>query len=377
MSARNLRPILSGLVALGLFFAVGCKKQAPISLACNATPPAVYQGEPVSATAAASSVSTSKNNSLLYSWSGTGVTGNGDSANIATDALNPGSYTVNAEVKEGKKGKEGRKPGQTAQCSASFTVKEFEPPTVSCKADPPIIKPGEKSTITCAGVSPQKRPLNFRYESTAGSISGVGSEATFSSEGAPTGLVGITCEVQDDKSHSAKGETSVTILAPPVPPAPHVQELCGVSFARDTKRPTRVDNEAKACLDQVALDLKRYSDANLVIAANSNTKEELLVAKQEKLASTRKHAKVLHFDQQRAMNMKDYLVSEQGIDATRISVTTGSGDDQNAQNYLVPAGASFAADVHGTTPIDETNLRPELRKPLPVRHHGKAIASWK
>src|SRR5208337_3257856 len=151
-------------------------------------------------------------------------------ATIATDTLNPGSYTAKAVVKEGKKGKEGLKPGETAECSASFTVKEFEPPTVSCLANPSTLKPGDTSTITCTGASPQNRPLTYTYSATAGSISGVGTTATFTSTAAPTGQVGITCTVTDDKNHTASADTSVTIVAPPPPPAPHVQELCSVSF---------------------------------------------------------------------------------------------------------------------------------------------------
>jgi hypothetical protein len=376
MSLRSLKLFSMSFVATGLFLmAAGCKKQPPITLACNATPPAIYQGDAVTATATAGSVSTKKNVSVLYSWSGTGVTGNGTTATVATDTLNPGSYTVNAEVKEGKKGKEGLKPGQSAQCSASFTVKEFEPPTVSCSADPSVIKPGDSSTITCTGLSPQHRPLTYSYTATAGAISGNGATAVFSSAGAPTGKVGITCNVLDDKTHSASADTNVTIVAPPLPPVPRVQELCSVSFARDAKRPTRVDNEAKACLDQIALNLKQFPDATVVIVADSNAKEKKITAKQEKVAARHKHAKVEYFDQQRAVNIKDYLVMEQGIEANRISVTTGTGDDQNAQNYLVPAGANFASDVQETTPVDETAMKPEVRKPLPERHHKRAAAT--
>ena len=50
----------------------------------------------------------------IYSWSGTGVTGNGTTATVATGSLAPGTYTVKGEVKEGKPGKEGLKPGQMA-----------------------------------------------------------------------------------------------------------------------------------------------------------------------------------------------------------------------------------------------------------------------
>ena len=220
------------------------------------------------------------------------------------------------------------KPGQTAECSASFTVKEFEPPTVSCLASPSTLKPGDTSTITCTGASPQNRPLTYTYSATAGTVSGAGSAATFSSAGAPTGQVGITCTVADDKNHTASADTSVTIVAPLAPPAPQVQALCSLSFARDSKRPTRVDNEAKACLDQIALDLKQNPDASAVIVADSNAKEKQITVKQEKLAARHKHSKVEYFDRQRAVNVKDYLVNDQGIDSSRIKVATGTGDDQ-------------------------------------------------
>ena len=74
------------------------------------------------------------------------------------------------------------------------------------------------------------------------------------------------------------------------------------------------------------------------------------------------------FAAQRAVNAKDYLVTEQGIDASRISVATGTTDGQTVENYLVPAGANFSADVTGTTPVDETAVKPEVRKPLAERH---------
>ena len=374
MGSRSLRLICSSLMVMGLAIAsVGCKKVQPIKLDCNAAPPSIYAGQQVTVTATASSISTKKNTNVIYNWSGTGVTGNGTTATVATDSLIPDSYTVKAEVKEGKKGKEGLKPGQTAECSASFKVKEFEPPTISCLADPATLKPGESSTITSTATSPQNRPLTYTYSSTAGAVNGVGATVTFSSAGAPTGQVGITCNVADDKNHTANAETRVTIVAPPPPPVPHVQELCAASFARDAKRPTRVDNEAKACLDQIAIDLKQTPDATAVIVADSSAKEKEITAKQEKVAARHKHAKVDHFAEQRAVNIKDYLVKEQGIDAARISVTTGAGDDQNVQSYLVPSGANFANDVKATaTAVDENTVTPEERKPLPERHHKKA-----
>jgi hypothetical protein len=355
----------------------GCQKAPPITLSCNASAPAVYPGDPLSVTATAGSVSTKKNNSVIYSWSGDGVTGSGTSATVNTASLAPGSYSAKAEVKEGKKGQEGTKPGQTAECSAGFTVKAFEPPTISCSASPSTIKPGDSTTITSVGISPQNRPLTYSYTASAGTITGTGTTAEYSSAGAPTGEVGITCNVSDDKGHTVSANTELTILAPPPPPPPpKTQALCSISFANDKKRPTRVDNEAKACLDQVALDLKQQADAKAVVVGEADAKEKAATAKQEKYAAKHKHAKVEDSAAQRAVNAKDYLVTEQGIDASRISVAEGATDSQTVENYLVPAGATFANDVTGTTPVDETAVKPQARKPLPGKQH-KAAAKAK
>jgi outer membrane protein OmpA-like peptidoglycan-associated protein len=372
MSSRSFKSICLVLsVASVALLPMGCKKAPPITLTAQASPPAVFPGEAVTVTATAGSVSTKKKINVVYSWSGTGVTGSGTTATVATASLTPGPYTVKAEVKEGKAGKEGLKPGQTADASASFTVKPFEPPTISCSANPTTIKPGESSTVTATGMSPQNRPLTYSYSASAGTVSGTGATANFSSAGAPSGSVGITCNVTDDQHQTATANTTITIIAPPPPPVPHVQALASISFDRDTKRPTRVDNEAKAMLDAVALSLQQAPDSKVVIVGNS-TAEEKAPPKHH-----HKHAKVIDFAAQRAVNVKAYLVTEKGIDASRVIVVTGTTDGKTVEDYLVPAGANFSADVQGTTPVDETVVKPEERKPLgeKPRHHKKPAAT--
>ena len=346
----------------------------PVTMACTASPTSVFPGAPITVTASAGNLDPKL--SAVYSWTGTGVTGNGATATIATGSLAAGTYSVQGTVKEGKAGKEGEKPWEVANCSASFTVKEYEPPTISCSANPSTIKPGDTSTITSTAVSPQSRPLTYSYTASAGSVSGSGTTAEFSSAGAPTGAVGITCNVADDKGHTASANTNVTIEAPVVPPQPHAQALCSINFTTDTRRPTRVDNEAKACLDQVALDLKQQADAKVVVIGESNQAEKEKMAKEEKFAQRHKHAKVEDFAAQRAVNTKEYLVTDQGIDASRVSVVTNATDAQTVENYLVPAGANFSTDVSGTTPVDESTVKPEVRKPLGEKphHHSKKAA---
>ena len=348
---------------------------APVTLACSASPESVFPGDPVTVTAAAGGLNPKDN--VIYSWSGAGASGNGTTVTLATASLAPGQYTVTGTVKEGKPGKEGMRPWETATCSAGLTVKAFEPPTISCSVNPTTIQPGGTATVTSVGMSPQNRPLTYTYSASAGTVTGSGTTAEFSSAGAPTGAVGITCNVSDDKGQTATASTTLTIEAPPAPPQPHAQALCSISFSTDKMRPMRVDNEAKACLDQVALDLKQQADAKAVVVGEESSAEAVKEAKQQAYAAKHKHAKVDMYAAQRAVNAKDYLVTEQGIDASRISAATGTTAGQTEENYLVPAGANFGADVTGTTPVDETMVKPQARKPLPAKHHAKAAKAAK
>jgi hypothetical protein len=134
-----------------------------VTLACSVSPVSIFPGDPVTVTATAGDLQPKMN--AVYSWSGIpGVTGTATTVTLdaaATGSLAAGSYTVKGEVKEGKAGKEGLKPGQTADCSASFTVKAFEPPTISCSASPSTLNPGAKSTIT-AGCEPAEPPADLQ-----------------------------------------------------------------------------------------------------------------------------------------------------------------------------------------------------------------------
>jgi outer membrane protein OmpA-like peptidoglycan-associated protein len=343
----NALRLSAGIVYHGGSFAA----PVPVTLACSASPDSVYPGDPITVTAVAGNLDPRRN--VIYIWSGTGVTGNGTTAAVDTALLAPGPYTVTGVVKEGRHGKEGQKPWETASCSANFVVKAFEPPTISCSASPSTINPGDTSTVTAIGVSPQNRPLTYSYSAAAGSISGNGTTAVFTSAGAPTGPVAINCTVTDDKGQTATAPTSVTV-GTPVATAPHAEALCSISFANDKARPTRVNNEAKACLDEVALNLQKQPDAKVVVVGEATSAEKAPW-------KGHKHAKARNIAAERAVNTKAYLVNDKGIDPSRISVVTGPTDDQKVEDYLVPAGADFSTDVQATTPVDETVVKPVAR----------------
>jgi outer membrane protein OmpA-like peptidoglycan-associated protein len=111
----------------------------------------------------------------------------------------------------------------------------------------------------------------------------------------------------------------------PMAAKPSVSELCSVSFERDPRRPSRVDNEGKACLDQVALSLQKSPDATLALVGNAAGSEK----GSSKLAG------------QRAANTRTYLVSDKGIDSRRIVVYTGTQHGKAVSVILIPAGANF------------------------------------
>jgi hypothetical protein len=345
-------------LSAGLVFHIGnIAPPPPITFACSVSPASVYPGEPITISGTPDLLNPKLK--AVYTWTGNGISGNGTTATVATASLAPGSYTVKGNVTEGPK------PWQTADCSASFTVKAFEPPTVSCSANPSTIKPGDTSTITATGVSPQNRPLTYSYTASAGTVSGTGNSATYSSAGAPTGTSTVTCTVTDDKGQTANATASVTIEAPPAPVVPTISSLCSITFDKDAKRPMRVDNEAKACLDDIALTLQSKSDAALAVVGSS-TAEEKAPPKHMKKGATPEDVAA-----QRAVNTKDYLVTEKGIDASRITVYTGSGTDKKVEDYLVPSGATFS--VPGATPVSG-DVKAQPRKALPEKHHSKKAA---
>jgi opacity protein-like surface antigen len=324
-----------------------------VEYSCTLNPSTVFPGDPITVTGVAMNLNPNPKKTVSYTWSSDGgtISGTSSTATVDTSTAAPGSYTVKGHVSQGVK------PGQMADCSASFTVRAFEPPTISCSANPSSVNPGDSSRITASAVSPQNRPLTYSYNATAGSISGTTPSAMLSTVGAAPGTITVTCSVMDDKGHSASARTSVNVVAPPPPlpppppPAPLASSLCSVSFERDATRPARVDNEAKACLDDIALSLQRSSDTKLALVGNEDAKEQKVDAKLAKLKNNKKPTVAAA----RSVNTKQYLVNEKGIEPSRILVYTGTDNGRTVTTTLIPLGATNP--VAGDTPVNESTVK--------------------
>jgi outer membrane protein OmpA-like peptidoglycan-associated protein len=340
-SHENYYPIGRGnfnmaRLSAGLVFKVGTiAPPPPVTLACAASPTSIFPGEPVTVTATAGALNPKDH--VIYSWSGNGVTGADTTATVATANLAPGTYTVNCGVKEGKPGREGLKPWETASSTATFTVKDYEPPTISCSANPTDLKPGDSATVTSTGVSPQNRPLTYNYAASTGTISGSGTTATFSSTSAPTGSVTITCNVADDKNHTATANTSVTVEPPPPPPGPSPEQirlearlaLHSVFFPTAQPREKHpegglVDSQ-KGTLSTLATDFKSYlaikPDAHITLIGHADVR------------GSAEYNQAL--TERRVNRAKAYLV-EQGVPEGSIE-TRAVGKEQQLSNDQVKA----------------------------------------
>jgi hypothetical protein len=341
----------------GLLWNFGYPPGTPPSATCSVQPTEVMVGEPVTATVSGSNFN--PKHTLNYSWSSTGgkVTGKDTTAQIDTNGVAGGSYTVTAHVMDPK-----MKKGGEASCTANFTVKEppKNPPTMSCSANPASLQAGATttSTITCDCKSPDNVSVNVSgWTASGGTINGTGNAATLDVSNAQPGTVTVNATCTDARGLNTSSSAQVNVEAPPPPPPPPAQasKLSSCDFP-NTAKPWRVDNTCKAVLDDVAQRLQHEPDAKLVIVGNADPKE-----RRKNLAA------------ERAVDAKAYLSggeAKQGIDASRIETRTGNGGSKTADFWIVPAGANFTeAD---TTPVDENKVKPIPDHP--ARRGGRAAA---
>jgi hypothetical protein len=308
-------------------------------LGCTAEPVSVHPGDVVTITGSTLYLNPHKRASYTWASNGGKITPSGPTATVDTTGMAPGEYTVNGHVAQGPHAFE------QASCSAPFTMKAYEPPTLTCSANPSTAASGTTIMISTVGTSPDNRPLTYSYTTSAGQLTPTGPTASLSTAGLGAMTINIGCNVVDDQGQSAKAATSVTISPPPVPVIPQTQSLCSLSFKRDSRRPVRVDNEAKGCLDDVALTLTQQTDSKLVIVGNASPDEKPEAAAE------------------RAMNARQYLTQEKGIDATRIELRVGDTSGRTANDVLVPAGATYS-DAN-TQQFDEAG----------IHRHGQAYGT--
>ena len=339
----------------GLNFMFGGGEPAvPPSASCSAQPTDVYAGEPVQITVNGSNFNPKHTPTYSYTTTGGKVSGTGQTASVDTTGLNSGAYTITANVTEGKKAR--------ASCTATFNVKQPQPPTISCSPNPATVQPAGSSTIISNASSPDNRQLTYSYNASGGSISGSDSSAILNTGGAQPGPITVTCSVADDRTPplTASATTTVTVEAPPAPPPPPpppaANKINQIEFP-NIQKPWRVDNTAKAILDDIALRLEREPDSKLVILGSQEATE-----RRKNLAA------------ERAVDAKAYLTQEKSIDPNRIETRSGGSAGKVAEFWIVPAGATYQG---GEQTVDENRIKPIPDHPSHAGSRGGKKAAAK
>ena len=358
-------------LSAGLEFNLGYYNSTPVTAACTAQPSDVMEGEPVKINATGSNFN--PKHTLTYAWTTNGgklQASSAQSTTIDTTGAAAGSYTANATVTDAK-----QKKNNAATCAANFTVraKPMNPPQVSCSISPSTVQAGSPVTITSTVTSPDGSQISsVSYQASAGHVTGSGNTATEDTAGVSPGTINITVSATDARNLTGVGNCSFSVEAPP--PAPQVTNISSIQFP-DKKRPWRVDNTAKAILDDVASRLKADPNAKIAIVGYAD-------GEKAPMEGTGKKRHPMDLAAQRAVNAKAYLVQQQGIDPGRIDVRKGTGKSETADIDWIPQGADVASApiLQGTSQVDESVVKPSTNAyPKPhtaaPRHHARKAAA--
>ena len=263
------RPTLNGArLGTGVVFSWGGAPALTPTAACSVQPTEVMVGEPLTASVTASNFN--PKHRVNYAWTGNGgqVTGKETSANIDTNNVAPGNYTVTAHVTDPK-----AKTNNEASCNANYTVKPLppkNPPTMSMSANPTELTPGGTVSLTANCTSPDGAPVSVaNWTSTSGTVTGSGNTATLNTADLPPGPVTVTATCTDSRNLTGQASTQVTIQNPPPPPVDKALEarLALHSVYFPTGQPTAKDPNAGLLPSQqkilltMATDFKKYLQA--------------------------------------------------------------------------------------------------------------------
>ena len=340
-------------LSAGVVFNLGNYYTAPLSAACTASPTTpVFAGEPVTVTSTGTNFSPKR--TLTYAWTATGgklASPSVATSSIDTTGLAPGSYTANATITDPKMRTNG-----SASCSTSFTVKPFNPPVVTCSANPTTVKSGGSSTITANATSPDGAQItSYAYTASAGKISGSGTSAVLDTTGLPGSTVNVTVTATD--SHGLTGSCTTSVGVIEEIKCVSVEDWGECTFEKNPKKPWRVDNDCKDTLDKLSLRLQQMPSGKVVIVGFTDEKESV---------------DVQQLGAQRSVNVKYYLTTDGPTksDASRIESREGGTKGKSTRFLFVPDGALCSGQAVEGTPVDETKVQGQSRTaPAPAKKH--------
>ena len=236
------------------------------------------------------------NSTLTYAWTVNGerLAAQGPQVTFGSEGRTPGSYDVTCSVSNGD---------LSASATSKGTIRERpnQAPTISCQTATVSVASGASVELRANASDPDGDQLTYSWSSPAGAVSGNSSTTKFNASGVRAGSYTVTAGVDDGRGGKASCNMTVNVSERIVV----AKDNCGYFAANGG---TRVDNCAKAILDDLAVQMRNNSSLRAnVFGYTDNTRAE----------TSRKG-----LGEARAKAMAAYL-QERGIDSSRIQITDG------------------------------------------------------
>lgn len=269
------------------------------SVALDADSVAVLSGTKVKLTASGRG---SKGEPLEYMWRADRgrIFGKGAAVEFDTAGLAPGKYDVLLMGRGGK-------------CNPMTVVKTIEvigcPPDLRLVANNVRVNAGEVVSISAAGLP---NGFGLRWSASEGRVSGEGGAIRVDTAGVAADTITVSASSFDVPDCSR--EITIAVIKPPV----ILPDILNFPMTGG-----RLNNANKAVLDDVTLRGERDIQARIVVTGKSTAKERPGLAKI------------------RAENARNYLVSEKGVDASRVEIRTqeGTAAEGGIEIAIIPPGA--------------------------------------
>jgi outer membrane protein OmpA-like peptidoglycan-associated protein len=262
------------------------KKYLPPTVTMQVSPKSIQVGETATARATATSPDGTP---LTYAWTVNGQSQAASTSNytFGSEGRQPGDYKIVVTVKNEK---------FSATASDSVTVREIPipPPTIQCLTPTVDVESGGTVQMRVQATAERATPT-VSWSATGGTITGSNQSATFNAAGLSAGTNTVTATVDNGRGGRASCTMTVNVS----------QRINVPGFA---ERLFRVNNVAKAILDNVALQLKNDPRLRATVTGYTDDQKRELAVKDLSL--------------KRAQAVTEYLVSK-GIDASRLTATSG------------------------------------------------------
>jgi len=261
----------------------------------------ITQGETVNLRCNASDAN---NDALTYKWTvnGQSLAAEGPQLTFGSEGRNPGSYDVQCTASDGEASASASSKGNIRQ-----RIIPNKPPTIECQTTTMDVASGGSIELRAKASDPDGDKLSYSWTATGGSVSGSGETATFNASGVSAGSYAVTVAVNDGRDGKASCSMTVNVSER----ISVTKDKCGYF----TPGGARVDNCAKAILDDVAVRMKNDPKLRANVIGYTD--------------STERYPKNL--GERRAKAAADYLV-KQGVEESRLTITNGGADNPVGDN---------------------------------------------